>query len=267
MKFSSKLTLALATASVICPIAANANPITGSTAATVSIKFNECKCGPTSGNFSIVPGSTANGAGSGVKEMSAAVATGETKAEATSMSNYSGTSASAKGYSKPVIFSYVSTSDTSNRLDTSKYSYDYTSQNNKEQKSANSKKTSESEMYSAANATAGNAANGTNGQGKSSNITANSASGADSDGSSNSKTSSGKKGNSYSSSSNTSSGNEKSTENSSLETTKNQSSNSQDGLKTAQVDNKSNTLNTTHNGTSYNYTGSSAGLSYIPIIK
>jgi hypothetical protein len=267
MKLSSKLTLAIAAASVICPIAANAAPITGSTAATVSIKFNDCKCGPTSGQYSITPGGNATGSGSGVKELSAAVATGETKAEANSMSNYSGTSASATGFSKPVTFTYVNTSDISNRTDTSNYSYNSTSQNNKDQKSAWSKKTTDAETYNAANATAGNATNGTNGKGETSNVTANSASGFGSDGSGDSQTSSGKKGSSYSTSSNTSSGSKNSTENSTLDTAKSQSSNSQDGLTTAKVDNTSNTLNTTKNGTSYNYTGSSAGLANIPIIK
>ncbi len=269
MKLSSKLTLAIAAASVICPIAANAAPITGSTAATVSIKFNDCKCGPngTSGNYSIVPGGTATGSGTGVKELSAAVATGETKAEATSVSNFAGTSASATGFSKPVNFSYVNTSDVSNRTDTHNYSYNSTSQENKAQKSAEGKKTSEAEAYMAANATAGNATNGTKGKGSSSNITGNSASGKGSAGSGSSQTSSDKKGSSYSTSSNNSSGNEKSSENSSLETSKSQDSNSQDGKTTAEVNYKSNVLTTNNQKTQYNYTGSSAGLPYIPMIK
>jgi hypothetical protein len=267
MKLSSKLTFAIAAASVICPIVANASPITGSTAATVSIKFNECKCGPTSGNYSITPGGNATGSGSGVKELSAAVATGETKAEATSQSGYSGTSASATGFSKPVKFTYVNTSDVSSSVETRNYSYNTTSQKNKAQQSAESKKKSESESYTAANATAGTATNGTKGKGTSSNYTENSASGTGSEGSGNSNTSSGKKGSSYSTSTNTSSGNEKNTENSSLETAKSQSSNSQNGSTTAKVDNKSDTLNTTNKVTTYEYTGSSAGLANIPIIK
>jgi hypothetical protein len=267
MKLSSKLTFAIAAASVICPIAANASPITGSTAATVSIKFHDCKCGPTSGNFSITPGSTANGAGSGVKELSAAVATGETKAEANSVSNYFGTSADAKGYSKPVTFSYVNSSDVSNHTTTSNYSYNTASQKNKAQQSAESKKKSEAESYTAANATAGSATNGTNGKGTSSNYTENSASGADSDGSGNSYTSSGKKGSSYSTSSNKSSGNKSSSENSSLDTTESQSSNSQNGSTTAKVKTNSDVLSINNKLTTYEYKGSSAGLANIPIIK
>jgi hypothetical protein len=110
MNFSSKFTLAIATASILCPLAAVANPVstgsTGSTAAAVSIKFQDCKCGPTSGNFSINPGGNASGGGNGVQELSAAVATGETKAKAEASSKKSGTNASAYGYSKPVSFTY-----------------------------------------------------------------------------------------------------------------------------------------------------------------
>jgi hypothetical protein len=114
MNFQSKLTIAIATATAaaICPIAASAEPTTGSTAATVSIKFQ--KSGATSGGYTIVPGGNANGGGNGVKELSAAVATGETDAHATSASNYAGTSATATGFSKPVFFKYSNTSDISN---------------------------------------------------------------------------------------------------------------------------------------------------------
>jgi hypothetical protein len=125
MKLSAKLTISIAAASVICPIAANASPVvsTGSTAAAVSIKFQNCKCGPTSGNFSINPGANASGGGSGVQELSAAVATGETKANANSASSYSGTTATAKGYSAPVSFKYTTTSDVSNSDRRSEYTY------------------------------------------------------------------------------------------------------------------------------------------------
>lgn len=127
MKFSSKLTLAIAAtsvASIVFPIAAYAGPSTGSTAAAVSIKFNDCKCGPNNGNFSITPGGNANGAGSGIKELSAAVATGETRATAESAARYSGTDAYAEGYSKPVSFTYETHSDVSNKTYKSKYDYD-----------------------------------------------------------------------------------------------------------------------------------------------
>ncbi len=125
MNFTSKLTIAIAAAAAICPIAANASPVvsTGSTAAAVSIKFQDCKCGPTSGNFSITPGANANGAGTGVQELSAAVATGETKAKAESASNRSGTTATAKGYSAPVTFKYTTTSDVSTLDKQSEYAY------------------------------------------------------------------------------------------------------------------------------------------------
>jgi hypothetical protein len=265
MNFSSKLTLAIATATVICPIAANAAPITGSTAATVSIKFQE-RGG--AGTYSIVPGGTATGNGTGVKELSAAVATGETKAEASSVSNYGGTSANATGFSHPVTFTYINTSDVSNSKVTSDYSYNSTSQKNKAEQSADSEKSSKSETANAANATAGNATNGTKGKGTSNNDTANSASGITSNGSGDSSTSSSSKNSSsYSTSSNNSSGNGASTENHSTDNAKSKSSNSQDGLTTGQVDNKSNVLNTTKTGTTYNYTGSSVGLSYIPMIS
>ena len=125
MNFPSKLTIAIATAAAICPIAANASPVvsTGSTAAAVSIKFQDCKCGPTSGNFTINPGANASGGGTGVQELSAAVATGETKAKAESASSRSGTTATAKGYSAPVTFKYTTNSDVSNKDRRSEYTY------------------------------------------------------------------------------------------------------------------------------------------------
>jgi hypothetical protein len=125
MNFTSKLTIAIATAAAICPIAANASPVvsTGSTAAAVSIKFQKCNCGPTSGNFSINPGATHSGGGSGVQELSAAVATGETRAKAESASSRSGTKATAHGYSTPVTFKYTTTSDVSNKDRRSEYTY------------------------------------------------------------------------------------------------------------------------------------------------
>jgi hypothetical protein len=125
MNFPSKLTIVIATAAAICPLAANASPVvsTGSTAAAVSIKFHDCKCNGTSGNFSINPGANASGGGTGVQELSAAVATGETKANADSASNRYGTTASAKGYSAPVSFKYTTKSDVSNQDRRSEYNY------------------------------------------------------------------------------------------------------------------------------------------------
>jgi hypothetical protein len=125
MNFPSKLTIAIATAAAICPIAANASPVvsTGSTAAAVSIKFKDCNCSSNSGNFTINPGGTASGGGNGVQELSAAVATGETKAKANSASTGSGTTATAKGYSEPVRFTYTTNSDVSNKDRRSEYTY------------------------------------------------------------------------------------------------------------------------------------------------
>ncbi len=127
MNFSTKFALALVagttTGTILYPTLASADPTTGSTAAAVSIKFQDCKCGPTSGNFSIDPGSTAKGSGNGVQELSAAVATGETKAKANSESTKFGTNASAEGYSKPVTFKYVTYSDVTNKESSSEYAY------------------------------------------------------------------------------------------------------------------------------------------------
>jgi hypothetical protein len=105
MSFSSKIAVVIASAAILSPVAASANPVsTGSTAAAVSIKFN--KCCSTSGEFNITPGVNASGGGVGVSELSAAVATGETLATAQSSSSKFGTAASAHGYSAPVYFSY-----------------------------------------------------------------------------------------------------------------------------------------------------------------
>ncbi len=125
MNFTSKLTLAIATAVTLLPVAVNANPVVsagGSTAAAVSIKFQNHN-GSTSGNFSINPGANASGGGTGVKELSAAVATGETSANADSASTGHGTSATAHGYSAPVSFKYITTSDVNNKDKRSEYVY------------------------------------------------------------------------------------------------------------------------------------------------
>jgi hypothetical protein len=107
MNFTTKIALALVagtTAGVVAyPMVAAAGPTTGSTAAAVSIKFQ--KSGG-NGSFTINPGSTAAGNGSGIQELSAAVATGETSANAEAKSSKHGTSATAHGYSAPVTLSY-----------------------------------------------------------------------------------------------------------------------------------------------------------------
>ena len=111
MNFTTKIALALVagtTASVAYPLVAAAGPNTGSTAAAVSIKFQ--KSGG-NGNFTINPGSTATGGGSGIQELSAAVATGETRAKAEAKSNRQGTTATASGYSAPVTLTYETHND------------------------------------------------------------------------------------------------------------------------------------------------------------
>ena len=111
MNFTSKIVLALVastTAGVVAyPMVAAAGPTTGSTAAAVSIKFQ--KSG--TGSFTITPGSTATGGGSGIQELSAAVATGETNANAEAKSTKKGTSATANGYSAPVFLTYETHND------------------------------------------------------------------------------------------------------------------------------------------------------------
>ena len=136
MKLSSKITLALAAGSILCPLAAQAVPVTntGTTAAAVSIKFD----GTSNGNFSIVPGANATGGGTGVRELSAAVATGETESTASSATTKLGTTSSAKGFSQPVTFSYSTTSDISNISKTSEFASSNTAQKNSASQSANS---------------------------------------------------------------------------------------------------------------------------------
>jgi hypothetical protein len=117
MSFSTKIAVIIATAAIFSPVAAFAD--TGSTAAAVSIKFNRHT--DTSGKFSITPGGNANGGGTGISELSAAVATGETSAMADSASNKYGTTANANGWSAPVTFGYEAS--TANTSDQSNYQY------------------------------------------------------------------------------------------------------------------------------------------------
>jgi hypothetical protein len=172
MNLSSKIALALlagsTAATVGYPMVASALPATGSTAAAVSIKFQDT--GATVGNATLNPGGTTNATGNnGVKELSAAVATGESTAKANSSSGSStsvivgntlvgtntvGTSASAEGFSQPVKFSYTNTSDVSNvrnyseirnnntdTLATSKETLDSFKKNSSEANSGSDKKT------------------------------------------------------------------------------------------------------------------------------
>jgi hypothetical protein len=136
MSLNAKIAIVLTAATtVFAPIAANAGETsTGATAAAVSIKFNDCskKCGGTEGGFSITPGGNTTGFGSGVRELSAAVATGETSAVAMSSSNRFGTSASANGYSAPVSFSY----EVIKSYDSNKFGLDITSSSKYTQEAA-----------------------------------------------------------------------------------------------------------------------------------
>jgi hypothetical protein len=130
MKFPSKLALTIvaitAVGATIDTMAAFADPVIGSTAAAVSIKFQDP--GTTNGSFSLNPNGAATSNVSGVKEISAAIATGETKATASSGSTGSGTSAYSEGYSQPVTFKFntfgdVSTSATSTNNTGTNYDY------------------------------------------------------------------------------------------------------------------------------------------------
>jgi hypothetical protein len=268
MNFTSKLTLAVVTAATLCPIAAYAGPMTGSTAAAVSIKFNDCKCGTSSGSSTIAPGGTTNASGTGVKELSAAVATGETSAKANSASQHWGTTATADGFSHPVTFKYVTTNNTLHSVDTRDYASASQSQYNQQSQAASGEKQSNYATDNTANSTTGAATNGTKGKGTSNNVTANLSSGVGSGGVSSSQTSSrGKNSSSYSTSSNTGSGSASSTKGGNSDNSRSQSGNSQNGSSSSSTDKTSNVLNTAQSGTSYEYTGTSAGLSFIPVIK
>jgi hypothetical protein len=269
MNFTSKLTLVLAaTATTIFPIAAYAGPSTGSTAAAVSIKFSDYKHGSTSGYSTIAPSGAVNAGGSGVKELSAAVATGETSAIATSASHGNGTTATANGFSQPVTFKYVHNQSTSNSVDAREYASHEKSQYNQQNQSASGEKQSNYSTAHTANSTNGHASNGTKGKGSSSNVTANSGGGSGSAGTGNSVTTSGgKKSSTYSASNNSSSGNADSTHGGNSDNRRSESGNSQNGSATSVTEKTNNALNTTAGVTTYEYTGTSAGLFYIPAIK
>lgn len=267
MKFSIKVALAIVTAAIISPIAANANPVvsTGSTAAAVSIKFNDCRCGG-NGGFSITPGGNTNGGGAGVKELSAAVATGETSAIANSASTKKGTTAHANGYSTPVSFTYYTSSD----IGSSKVTSDYTTASEYVNHTASQSAMAEDESKYAANSTAnkttGTTSNGTKGTGSTTNIAINAASGGLSGGGDLSKTASKGKGSStYSASSNTGSGKATNTASSTEKSSSSESANAQHDGKSATVHNTSDTQSHNVSATGYTYTGTSAGLSLIPI--
>ena len=104
----SKLAFAVlalgAIATAINPLVATAVPIIGSTAASVSIKFQDASA--TSGNFTLNPSGAGTNSVIGVKEISAAIATGETKATASSFATDTTTNATSEGYSQPVAFKY-----------------------------------------------------------------------------------------------------------------------------------------------------------------
>jgi hypothetical protein len=266
MNFPSKLTLAVATAAVLCPIAAYAGPTTGSTAAAVSIKFDGTAA---SGYSTIAPGGTTSTGGSnGIKELSAAVATGESSAIATSSSYVGGTNSSANGWSAPVTFNYTTSSDVSNKADTLENYSKYQTQNNSNYQSAYVDKNTGYNTSNEANATNAGATNGTKGKAATDNRSSNNAGGTGSSGSDSSQTSSSDKdSSSYSTANNNSSGNKNGTFGSSSDKNGGQSGSAQNSTSGNTDIKTSNILNTTNTRTNYNYTGSSAGLSYIPIIK
>jgi hypothetical protein len=117
MSFSTKIAAIIAIGAVFSPMTAFAD--TGSTAAAVSIKFNSHT--DTAGKFSITPGGNANGGGTGISELSAAVATGETEAVANSASSKAGTTAHARGWSAPVTLTYEAV--TEHAAEESKYQH------------------------------------------------------------------------------------------------------------------------------------------------
>jgi hypothetical protein len=126
---SSKFALiitAITAVSTTYTLAAAAEPVTGSTAAAVSIEFQTP--GSTNGNFSLSPNGSATSNVSGVKEISAAIATGETKATANTGITAGGTTANAEGFSQPVAFKFNSFSNVStgaNNANNTGTNYDY----------------------------------------------------------------------------------------------------------------------------------------------
>ena len=266
MNFPSKLTLAVATAAVLCPIAAYAGPTTGSTAAAVSIKFEG---NATTGYSTISPGGATNAGGSnGIKELSAAVATGESSAQANASSYVGGTNSNANGWSAPVTFTYSTSSDISNKTDTYENYTKYQTQNNNNYQSAYVDNSKINTSSNEANATNASATNGTKGKAETRNISGNNSSGTGSSGSNDSTTgSSDKDSSSYSTANNNSSGNKNGTTGNNSDKNGSQSGSAQNSASGNNDTKNSNILNTTNTKTNYSYMGSSAGLSYIPIIK
>jgi hypothetical protein len=129
MNLSSQLALTIASVTALgtmYPLTASAAPVVGSTAAAVSIEFQSN--GTTNGNFAITPTGSTNSNISGVKEISAAIATGETRATATTGISASGTTATAEGYSQPVAFKFNGTSNVTvgaNNITTAASNYEY----------------------------------------------------------------------------------------------------------------------------------------------
>jgi hypothetical protein len=128
MNLLSKLTLSVAlitiAGSAIAPTTV-AEPVLGTTAAAISIKFQDSV--PSSGSFSVNTGNgggATNGNTTGVKEISAAIATGETKATATTASSGNGTAATSEGFSQPVTFKF-NTLNTTSSASSIQSNYDY----------------------------------------------------------------------------------------------------------------------------------------------
>ena len=112
MNITAKLALTIAAISTMGnTIVANpaaAEPNVGSTAAAVSIVFQDP--GTTGGNFSLAPNGSINSNVNGVKEISAAVATGETRSIATAGNK----TANAEGFSQPTTFRFNTFNDAIN---------------------------------------------------------------------------------------------------------------------------------------------------------
>lgn len=107
MKLLSKLTLTLSVVMAVIkladPMPVSAQTASSATAAAVSIKFQESSVG---NGFSLNPNGSATGNVNGVQDISAAIATGETRATATTGIGTNGTNASSEGYSQPVTFKF-----------------------------------------------------------------------------------------------------------------------------------------------------------------
>ena len=112
-KFTLVTSVVIMSAQIINPTPAAADSVSSATAAAVSIKFQNSS---TTNGFSLNPNGSATGNVNGVQDISAAIATGETKATATTGISGNGTNATSEGYSQPVAFKYNSFSNVTTSL-------------------------------------------------------------------------------------------------------------------------------------------------------